>query len=177
MKSNPGAKVTPDIVRKKLHRQSLMIEFFKDENKKLRNNLLFSTLQNARCSDLMSLLINRLEIVDRAIQERKIDCREPIERCLSELKQYLNKGIWNEFKVRFAEIHTDFYDKLLLKHPNLTENDLRLCAFLKLKMSTKDIAAVTYHSVNSVKIARKRLRKKLQIFDSSLSLIKALTDY
>jgi DNA-binding CsgD family transcriptional regulator len=177
MNSIPRPKLSVDILRKNVYQQSLIIQSLKDENKKLLDNILFNSLQNARCNDLMCLLVNRLEIIDSTLQEGKIECREYIESCLSELKQYLNKGIWKEFKFRFAEIHTGFYDKLLASHPILTENDLRLCAFLKLKMSTKDIAAVTYHSVNSIKVARKRLRKKLRIFDSSRSLITALTDY
>jgi DNA-binding CsgD family transcriptional regulator len=45
--------------------------------------------------------------------------------------------------------------------PNLTAQDLRLCAFLRLNMTNKEIAAITYQSLESLKTARYRLRKKL----------------
>jgi DNA-binding CsgD family transcriptional regulator len=59
------------------------------------------------------------------------------------------------------EIHKDFHKKLTSRYPDLTNNDRRLCAFIMLNMSTKDISSITYQSLHSIKIARYRLRKKL----------------
>ena len=50
-----------------------------------------------------------------------------------------------------------------LNKANLTSNDRRLCALIKLNMSTKDISSITYQSTQTIKVARYRLRKKLGV--------------
>ena len=64
----------------------------------------------------------------------------------------------------------DFYKALNKKFPDLTNNERKLCAFLRLNMSTKEISAITFQSVHSITIARSRLRKKLNITHSDISL-------
>jgi DNA-binding CsgD family transcriptional regulator len=55
----------------------------------------------------------------------------------------------------------------------VSANEKKLCAFLRLNMSTKEISAITYQSINSITVARSRLRKKLDI-ESDESLISFL---
>lgn len=83
-----------------------------------------------------------------------------INEVVRELEMEPSKGQWEEFEVRFHQVHTDFYKNLGKKYPDLTSNELRLCAFLKLNMNTKDIAAITFQSTNSIGVARFRLRQK-----------------
>ncbi len=66
-----------------------------------------------------------------------------------------------EFEEKFSEINDTFYKRLNLKHPGLTPNDMKLCAFLRLNLSTKEICAVTFQTPNAIDVARHRLRKKL----------------
>jgi tetratricopeptide (TPR) repeat protein len=68
---------------------------------------------------------------------------------------------WNEFELRFKEVHSAYYDKLLAKFPTLTKNEQRLCAFLKLKMTTKEISSITFQSEHSINVARSRMKKKM----------------
>lgn len=75
-------------------------------------------------------------------------------------------GDWKRFEYNFNELHEDFFEKLLKKYPKLTSKDLKLCAYLKMNLSTKEIAPLMAISVRGVEIHRYRLRKKLQI-DSS----------
>ena len=58
---------------------------------------------------------------------------------------------------------TDFLKKVKLAHPSLTPNDLRLCAYLRLNLSSKEIAPLLNISVRSVEIKRYRLRKKMEL--------------
>ena len=146
-------------------------------NKNLRNQLQYRILECARCNNFMAEMAKKLHVINSSVPFEKVRYRAYIENCVCQLKQYLNQNIWNEFKLRFAEIHTDFYDKLVIKYPTLTVNDLRLCAFIKLKMSTKEIATVLNKPVNSIKVARKRLREKLHIENSSETLISFLATY
>lgn len=73
---------------------------------------------------------------------------------------------WKRFEYNFNELHEDFFEKLLKKYPKLTPKDLKLCAYLKMNLSTKEIAPLMAISIRGVEIHRYRLRKKLQM-DSS----------
>ena len=68
---------------------------------------------------------------------------------------------WDVFKLYFEEINKDFYTKLYNVNPNLTTNDHRLCALIKLNMSSKEMASVLNVAPNSIKSSRYRLKKKL----------------
>ncbi len=70
---------------------------------------------------------------------------------------------WNEFEIRFKEVHEDFYQKLSSRYPELSPGDIRLCSFLKLNLSTKEISEITGQSISAIEKARYRLRKKLKI--------------
>ena len=80
---------------------------------------------------------------------------------IRDLLQNTSKDVWKEFEIRFQEVHSDFYNNLNEKYPDLTPNEKKICAFLRLNMSTKDISAITYQSVRSIDMARFRLRKKI----------------
>jgi DNA-binding CsgD family transcriptional regulator len=73
---------------------------------------------------------------------------------------------WNEFELRFKEVHSEYYEKLTEEFPNLTKNEQRLCAFLKLKMTTKEISSITFQSEHSINVARSRMKKKMGITDN-----------
>ena len=84
-----------------------------------------------------------------------------LREIISEIEMDSNMDSWKEFEIRFQRVHTDFYKKLGEKFQDLSPNELRMCAFLKLNMATKDIASVTYQTPNSIDVARHRLRQKL----------------
>jgi DNA-binding CsgD family transcriptional regulator len=60
-------------------------------------------------------------------------------------------------------VHNNFFDSLKAKYPTLNSYDLKLCALIKLNLDTKEIATIMDISPESVKVARSRLRKKLQL--------------
>ena len=82
---------------------------------------------------------------------------------------------WKEFESSFQEVRPGFYIRLNKQYPNLTPNEQKLCAFLSLNMSTKEISSLTFQSVESIRKARYRLRKKLQIADDQ-NLVSHLLD-
>jgi DNA-binding CsgD family transcriptional regulator len=67
------------------------------------------------------------------------------------------------FESAFDEVHEDFLDRLKTRYPNLTPTELRLCAFLKMNIPTKEIAPLLNISVRGVEICRYRVRKKMGI--------------
>lgn len=70
---------------------------------------------------------------------------------------------WEQFRMYFEQIHTGFFDKLNEQYPDLTPNELRLAALAKLNLSIKETATIMAITPDSVKTARYRLRKKLDM--------------
>jgi DNA-binding CsgD family transcriptional regulator len=70
---------------------------------------------------------------------------------------------WENFAKHFDKVHSDFLTQLKETHPAITPNELKLCAYLRMNLTTKEIAQILNISVRGVEIGRYRLRKKLQI--------------
>ena len=81
-----------------------------------------------------------------------------------------NEKVWQEFELRFTEVHTDFYHQLHRINPHLTFNEKRLCALLALDMTTKEISYITGQSIRAVEQGRIRLRKQLNLTNKNISL-------
>lgn len=74
-----------------------------------------------------------------------------------------NSDDWKFFEDAFNNADKDFLKKVKSLHPELTANDLRLCAYLRLNLSSKEIAPLLNISVRSVEVKRYRLRKKMNL--------------
>ena len=93
------------------------------------------------------------------------------QQSIAEIKK-MNKSLtedenmdkeWENFTNHFDKVHSDFLVELKEKHPAVTANELKLSAYLRMNLSTKEIAQLMNISVRGVEISRYRLRKKLQI--------------
>jgi len=103
------------------------------------------------------------------------DNKKKLQRIIVDLQEHIDKNIWNLFEQRFKDVHTDFYKKLNEQFPNLTENEKKLCAFLKLNLTTKEISLILHLNPGTVEVARTRLRKKLDIAGKDISLTSFLS--
>ncbi|HSP11563.1 MAG TPA: LuxR C-terminal-related transcriptional regulator [Salegentibacter sp.] len=72
-----------------------------------------------------------------------------------------NKDEWQVFETNFNEVHEDFFKDLLEAFPKLTNKDLKLCSYLKMNLTSKEIAPLMGISVRGVEVHRYRLRKKM----------------
>ncbi len=84
-----------------------------------------------------------------------------IMRILSE-ENKMDKD-WEQFAQHFDHVHSDFLSNIKLKFPSLSPHELKLCAYLRMNLSSKEIAQLESISVRGVEIGRYRLRKKLKI--------------
>jgi DNA-binding CsgD family transcriptional regulator len=84
-----------------------------------------------------------------------------ILRILSE-EEKLNEE-WEQFSVHFNKVHSNFLVTLKEKYPSLKAHELKLCAYLRMNLSSKEIAQLMSISIRGVEISRYRVRKKLQI--------------
>jgi DNA-binding CsgD family transcriptional regulator len=68
---------------------------------------------------------------------------------------------WQVFESHFENVHEEFLNRIKAKYPDLSPRELKLCAYLRLNISSKEIANLMNISVRGVEISRYRLRKKL----------------
>jgi DNA-binding CsgD family transcriptional regulator len=101
----------------------------------------------------LTAVIKRLNIPNLT-QEFK-----PVFRMISDTEK--SDEDWNRFSVHFDEVHNNFLATLKSKYPQLSATDLKLCAYLRLNLSSKEIAQLLNISLKGVEVSRYRLRKKL----------------
>lgn len=101
--------------------------------------------------------------------EEKTDLTKLLKLITQEEKQ--DNG-WEQFAVHFDEVHNKFLQNLKATYPELTPGDLKLCAYLKMNLSSKDIAQLLHLSLKGVENGRYRLRKKINLASNS-----SLTDF
>ena len=100
--------------------------------------------------------------------------KKKFEKTFSEYSY--NKSEWQHFELNIQEIHHDFIKKLSEKYPQLTAKDLKLCVFLRMNLSTKEIAPLMHLNYRSVELQRYRLRKKMNI-SSEINLNKYMINF
>ena len=157
---------------KKLHIKKLRILETKRLN--LTNQLLKQEVEekNAELLSQTSFIIQRNELILKIKNEVEEFYTKQNNKTLTPLFQKINTLLnsnldseedWKTFLIKFEQKHTNFFKKIKETYPQLTANDLRLCACLKLNLDSKEIAALMNISVRAVENSRYRLRKKLDI--------------
>jgi TusA-related sulfurtransferase len=139
------------------------------KNKELTSNVMSLMKKN----EILSVIADKLmDIRNEAVKE---ETKSAIKRIAHELQKTTDDEIWDEFEIRFKQVHSEFYDKLIQKFPNLSPNEQRLCAFLRLNMTSKEISELTGQRTGTLEIARSRLRKKLGITNTQVNLVTFLS--
>lgn len=143
------------------------------ENKRLKEQQLEQDLdyKNQQLTTHTLHLVQKNEAMKELKQEISTLYRKDngnINKTLQKLQNLVDYSFsldedWQQFQIYFEEIHTGFFDALKKQYPDLTPNELRLSALTKLNLSIKETATILGITPNSVKTARYRLRKKLDI--------------
>lgn len=128
------------------------------KNKELANTTLHLIHKN-KILNAIKLQLNDL-YDNNLMQSKKIQIEQINNKINKELK---NEKFQRVFDSYFDDVHQDFINRLKGKHPELSARDLRLCAYLKMNLTTKEIAPLMTISVRGVEIGRYRLRKKLNL--------------
>lgn len=139
------------------------------KNKQLEKEL---EIKNRELANAATNIIYKNEMLNNLHAElRELKDAEGNQLSQDELRK-INKLIedahnddrdWDIFEKSFNEAHGNFFKKLKAEYPDLVPNDLKLCAYLRLNMSSKEIASLLNISTRGVEIRRYRLRKKLGI--------------
>ncbi|MCF6132330.1 tetratricopeptide repeat protein [Flavobacterium wongokense] len=146
-----------------------------EEQKQLKEQQFQNDIEHKE-SQLSAITIQMLE-KNELLDEIKtiLSKKEPTsEKDLKKLvsKYTIQDNNWKDFDNYFESVNKNFYTRLKQKYPEISTNDLKICALIKLNLSIKEMASILNISPDSVKTARHRLRKKLQ-----LSTEENLTDF
>lgn len=125
-----------------------------------KRELTLGALSLSRNIEFINSLIEELKDLSDCVSEEGLP---NLNNIVKKLARQQSDSSWKEFEKRFSEIHSDFYSQLLQDYPHITQSEVKLSAFLKLGMNTKEICAITFQSVRAVEAARLRLRKKLDL--------------
>ena len=124
---------------------------FKGKSKELA----VSTMSIIKKNELLASIKDKLDVIKD---------ENPVKSVIKVIDESLNKNDdWEFFKEAFNNADSEFLKKVKELHPTLSPNDLKLCAYLRLNLSTKEIAKLLNITSRSVEIKRYRLRKKLNL--------------
>lgn len=148
--------------RLRLDRRCLVAEH-NEAVDKINRELTTLSLEKLKLHESLVDVVDNLRRVLLELNPKETAKRDHIRSLLNRLNALSDFNADDEFKLFFERVHPNFYATLSSLYPDLTSRDLRLCAFLYLGMTTKEIAALTYREFRSVESARNRLRKKLNL--------------
>ena len=138
----------------------------------LKNKELASQAVNInRKNEILNYIKNELEKVNKKVNP---DAQFQIKLLNKKIQEDVNlEEDWKHFKQYFDEVQGDFIKRIKEQYPELTPNDLKLCAYLRMNLSTKEIAPFLGITPRGVEIHRYRLRKKLGL-SRDVSLVEFL---
>jgi ligand-binding sensor domain-containing protein/DNA-binding CsgD family transcriptional regulator len=140
----------------------------------LRNEKLEAEInhKNTQLASTAMHLVQKGELLGKVKEQMlKLKKHSDIDKDADELKKIIKRiseedkmdQQWEQFSVHFDTVHSDFLSHIKTKYPHLTPNELKLCAYLRMNLSTKEMAQLMNISVRGVEISRYRLRKKLKV--------------
>tara|TARA_Y100001980_G_C14556878_1_gene352188 strand:- start:46260 stop:49184 length:2925 start_codon:yes stop_codon:yes gene_type:complete len=144
----------------------------KEEITRLRNEKLRAEIdhKNRELATNTMHLINKNEFMlslkesIQSVAKNGQDHKESLKKIIKDIDRNLSEDDgWEQFTRHFDQVHGDFLTNIKNKHPKLTPQEIKLCAYLRMNMSSKEIANLLNISVRGVEISRYRLRKKLEL--------------
>lgn len=162
--------------REKLKKTKLERENARITQEKLQEVL---DLRNRQLTSYALQILQKNTVMEElrtSVKGLKKEVPEPVQHSLQKLSTQIAQAMqthqdWDKFKMYFEEVHPSFFKNLLKLSADLTTNELRNAALVKLGMSLKESASILGIEPASVKIARNRLKKKLSLgADNDLTL-------
>lgn len=152
--------------KEKKRRLSVEIELKNKEIENLDKEMALAKLRLIQNAEQDSRNAKILE----SIAKTEATSDEKIQELISNYKFQNSNSSWDEFEIIFKKLNSKFWEELNNISPALTPNEKKICVFLKLNMSNKDISNITLQSEDALKKSRQRLRVKLNI-DKDVNLI------
>lgn len=135
----------------------LQNEKLEQQNRELSARILHAINKNEAMNNILS-----------EIEQLSQSNNDEISGCYGKVKRIVNDNIgfdkeWNQFKLHFEEVNPGFFYNLREKYPTLTQSELKLCAYYRINLDTKEIARILNVTNAAIQKGRHRLRKKMNI--------------
>jgi FixJ family two-component response regulator len=119
-----------------------------------------STMHIVQKSEMLLSIKEKLKKINTLSNDPKIKPE------MSELIKTIEKDTlidkdWGKFELYFNQVHNSFTQSLKLRFPSLSANDIKMCSYLRMNLSTKEIASILNITTRGVEVSRYRLRKKM----------------
>ncbi|MFK7980747.1 MAG: triple tyrosine motif-containing protein, partial [Saprospiraceae bacterium] len=178
MESEKANLASQQAIKEKEHQERVI------QNEQKINALKHENLETEVAHKNKELALTTMHLVQR--NELILKLQEPLTQILrkttnktaiTEIKR-INKLLkenakmedaWSQFANHFDQVHVDFLQRIRAQYPQLTANDRKLCAYLRMNLTTKEIAPLMSISIRGVEVGRYRLRKKIGL-DSTVNL-------
>ena len=149
------ALIKVELEKAQLSKQKLQSEVEANANQ-LTNHALHIFQKNKMLKELKTKL--------RHLKQNHTSLEKPVSQLINKINESFNfDQDWDDFQQTFEQVHADFYIALNERFPNLTASEIRLCALLKLNIDSKDMSTILGISPDSLRVARYRLRQKLNL--------------
>lgn len=139
----------------------LLAEYHKESIRRKDWELTNLTKTNQNSIVAVSELIHLVEEIMQSCKTIDHFTQKELTQNIQKVKLNLRNNTWEHFQEYFNKVHPDFSSNLLKSYQTISPEELKLAYFLRLNMSSKEIANITNKEIHSIDIARYRLRKKL----------------
>jgi DNA-binding CsgD family transcriptional regulator len=119
-----------------------------------------------RKNDMLQALDTQMDELSESVrrEEAKARITNKIKEIRHDIQQNINEDEgWDKFEENFNLVYENFMQRLTARFPDLKLSDRKLCAYLRMGLSSKEMASLLNTSVRSIETARYRLRKKLDM--------------
>lgn len=154
------------LLKDQLHEKEMAVEQERSKNEKLSEKLEYNQRELASSAMFAFQKNKLLADLKRNIEQLSVTKPEASTQAIKKIKSTIQSNMlldadWDKFKLHFEQVHPGFFDDLRMNYPNLTQNEIRLSAYLKINLSVKEIAALMNIDPESVRKAKTRLNKKI----------------
>jgi DNA-binding CsgD family transcriptional regulator len=146
-----------------INKQEIQIRNLQIELEQYSKLIFTKDADQLRQNKIYSEVLLKLSVVGESLTGDKKDL---IREIYSSIYKLNNEKSLEKFESTFSKMDLSFIRVLSMKFPELTKSERRLCAFVRLNFSDKEIHLLTGQSINSIKVAKSRLKKKLGLFSS-----------
>lgn len=153
--------ITQEVAKREIEKLTLLKQLKEKEEEvnSSHQKTAMKSLQLALKKEVFTALENKIERTKVLPIHKQDDLKDLLQ------KSNASDQHWEQFIHHFDKANFEFFKKLKTEFPNLSQNEDKHCAFIKMKLSTKEVANILGITTDSVKKARQRLKKKMAMRD------------
>ncbi len=159
-KKNKHAAILSNIKKQKTTLEHQVTSLSNEQQQSHQTLLFKALLLDEKRSFLNELTHTLKQFIQTATSKRE---KDQLQSIYKQIHLNLKTTSSTEFEYYFEKVHPNFFKVLQLNHPNLTKKEIRLAAFIKLNLDTKEIAEITKNTPTAINTAKSRLKSKLEI--------------